>query len=157
MGDGYRQLFEDGVSDITATPSVELGTRRVLNNREYIYCYNNGTTANVGLGLIASLNSGYSLTVTAALKDRCMAVVQNVNLTTNYYGWAQVKGQANIAIGSDHATCATGEGIYLIANGEFGGVTTGATGSTYAAMEAGFALVAIGTDQTGSVYLNCKG
>lgn len=156
-GTGYRSCFEESVSAITASPSVPLGTRRLEANKEYVYVYNIGTTAAVGYGLIASLNSGYSVTVSSALKDRCMGVVQNTDLTTNYYGWAQVKNVANIAVGADHATVATGEGIYLIANGKFGGVTTGATGLTYAAMEAGHALQSIGTDQTGAVYLNCRG
>lgn len=157
MGTGYRNLFEESVSAITATPSVDLGTRRLEDNKEYVYVYNNGTTAAVGYGLIQSAMSGYSVTVSAALKDRCFGVVQNTDLTTNYYGWAQVKGPANILVGGDHATAATGEGIYLIANGSFGAVTTGATGSTYAAMEAGYTLVSIATAATGKVYLNCAG
>jgi hypothetical protein len=157
MGTGIRNLFEESVSQITAIPSISLGTRRWENGNEYVYVYNTGTTAAVGYGLIQSSNSGYSVTVSAALKDRCFGVVQNTDLTTNYYGWAQVKGKANIAISADHVTAAAGMGFYLVANGSFGAVTTGATGSTYAAMEAGYTLESIGTAQTGAVYLTCRG
>lgn len=156
-GTGYRNLFEESVSAVTATPSIPLGTRRLQGNKEYVYVYNTGTTAAVGYGLIQSLNSGFSVTVSSALKDRCFGVIQNADLTTNYYGWAQVRGVANILVGADHVTAATGMGIYLIANGKFGAVTTGATGLTYQAMEAGYTLVSIGTDQTGAVYLNGRG
>lgn len=156
-GTGPRQLFEESVSAVTATPSVNLGERRVEGGKEYVYVYNNGTTAAIGYGVIQSLMSGFSVTVSAALKDRCFGVVQNADLTTNYYGWVQVKGVANVAVSADHATAATGEGLYLVANGTFGAVTTGATGSTYQAMEAGYTLVSIGTSQTGAAYMNCKG
>ena len=157
MGTGLRNLFEESVSQITASPSVALGTRRWEGNKEFVYVYNTGTTAAVGYGMIQSLNSGFSVTVSAALKDRCFGVVQNTDLMTNYYGWLQVKGVANVAVSADHATAATGAGLYLVANGSFGAVTTGATGSTYVAMEAGYTLQSIGTSQTGAAYINCKG
>jgi hypothetical protein len=156
LGTGYMSGCEESVSAVTATNSVALGSMRIENGKEFRYVYNAGTTAAVGYGVIQSASSAYTVTVSAAVGDRCFGVVTNVAIPSSYYGWVQTRGPAHVYVGGDHASAATGGGLYLIANGAFAAVTTGATGSTWAAMEAGRTLETIGTAQTGSAYLTCK-
>jgi len=157
---GYVNAFTESVSAVTATNSVPLGTRRIENGNEYVYVYNTGTTAAVGYGVIQSLNSCFSVTVSSAVGNKCFGVVQNASLTTTYYGWVLVRGVGKAHMGdtaTGNHTAATGEGLYLGTNGAFEGVTTGATGSTWANASLGCTLTSIGTGVSGSAYFNCYG
>ena len=156
LGTGYMMGCEESVSAVTATNSVSLGSMRIEDGKEFRYVFNAGTTAVVGKGVIQSVNSNYTVTVSSAVGDRCFGVVVNADLTTENYGWVQTRGKAHVSVVGDHASAATGKGLALGANGGFGAVTTGATGSTWAAMEAARTLETIGTAQTGSAYLTCK-
>ena len=147
---GIRTLFEESVSQITATPSVALGTRRVEGANEYIYAYNANTTAAVGYGVIASLNSGYSFSVTAAAGDSLMGVVQNTDFTAAYYGWLLTRGLAR-SIKSTNAIAA-GKPIALSTAGVFEQVLTAEAGGCFVAC--GVAISAITSASTGPGFIN---
>jgi len=123
---GTRLLFEESVSAITATPSVALGTRRVEGGNEYIYAYNANTTAAVGRGVIASINSGYSFSVTAAAGNVLMGVVQNTEFTAAYYGWLLTRGLAK-SLPSVNAIGAAAP-FAISTNGAFEALVSGAAG-----------------------------
>jgi hypothetical protein len=157
---GYINAFSESVSAVTATPSVPLGTRRMENGNEYVYVYNIGVTAVVGRGMICSLNSGYSVTVSAALGNLAFGVVQNASLTTEAYGWLLTRGFGKVQMGdtaTGNTTATTGQGFYIGANGAFEPLTTGATGSTWAYANAGFTVATINTGVSGSAYFKCIG
>lgn len=145
---GIRTLFEESVSQITATPSVALGTRRVEGSKEYIYVYNGATTAAVNKGMIASAFSGYTCTVSSAVGDQLFGVVQNTELTASYYGWLQTRGLAHI----DSANAvALGAPVCLGANGDFEQVLTALAGGTHVAN--GVAVGAITSGSSGSAFI----
>lgn len=146
---GIRTVFEESVSQITATPSVALGTRRVEGGNEYIYAYNANATAAVGYGVIASLNSGYSFSVTAAVGDTLMGVVQNTEFTAAYYGWLLTKGLAR-SIPSTNAIAA-GKPICLSTAGTFEQVLTAEAGGAFVAC--GVAIQSITSGSTGSAFI----
>lgn len=91
-------MFES-VSAVTATPSVELGTRRIDAGNAYIYVYNDGNSQ-ISQGLMgrnpATLSSGYSVTVTNAASGAggmfVVGVAHNATLTTGTYGWLMTRG-----------------------------------------------------------------
>jgi hypothetical protein len=50
---GRQELIEESVSQVTATNSVELGTRRIHSGNEYTYVYNkSSSTASVGYAMV---------------------------------------------------------------------------------------------------------
>ena len=63
LGYYHGPSYEESVSQVTATNSVELGSRRWHQGEEYIYCYNAGSvSAPVRLGVrFVTAASGYSV------------------------------------------------------------------------------------------------
>jgi hypothetical protein len=158
---GYQQAHFESVSQITATPSVELGSRRIESGNEYVYVYNMSTsTAKVGYGVCQSAASAFSITVSGPTGNPVFGVVQNTDLEPVNYGWVLVrgvgKGHCEDSAVSNH-TAATAMQLFKVEDGGFGGITTGATGSTWAAAACGYALASIATGVSGSCYFNCLG
>ena len=158
---GYQNLFDESVSNVTSTNSVALGTRRVEGGKEYVYVYNKSTsTALIGQGVCQSVSTGFSVTVSGAVGTPVFGVVQNNDLNPAKYAWVLVKGvgsaECEDSAVSNH-TAATGTGLFKAADGGFGGITTGATGSTWAHAIAGTALESISTGASGDAYFNCYG
>jgi hypothetical protein len=141
---GMQYLFEESVSAVTATPSVDLGTRRFEGGADWLYVYNGSTNEAIdqyrGCKL-ASLSSGYTVdcatadpsTITAAI---LAGVAVNATISTGSYGWIMTRGQASIynkgsaAVGGDH--------IFLAVSGTFRGYTaTTGTGALLRAPIAG--------------------
>ncbi len=149
-------VVEEGVSAVTASPSVELGTRRWEKGEEYVYCYNaGGGQASVNLGVkFVTGASGYSIAATSLTDvfNPCAGVVKHATLTTDTYGWVMTKGFVNVKLVS--ASTADYKMIALGAAGSFieaSGTTTlgtaavvghllshntGAGGSAYAFIKA---------------------
>lgn len=152
-------LWNESVSAVTASNTVALGSRRWNKGTEYVYVYNNGTTAAVGYGVIATATSAYSVTVTSALGSRFFGIVQNASLTTNYYGWVAVQGPvASLAMDATTVTALTGMCLQAGVEGLCTPVTTGATGSTFALRGMfGYCLGEIATSATGPGYVKCWG
>ena len=90
------QALEEGVSQVTATNSVKLGTRRIYAGESYVYCYNAGgsqVSPTFGVKLVTGA-SGYSVAVTALtdVVNPCVGIVKHATLTTATYGWVMTKG-----------------------------------------------------------------
>jgi len=155
---GYRNVFEESVSAVTLTNSIALGTRRIENGKEYVYCYNMATsTAQIGYGVVQSAASNFSVTVSSVIGEKAFGVVQSNDLQPITYGWIQVRGVAKVLVGGTTVTGSAGRGVYLIANGVVEPVQTGATGLTWAAARFGSLLQEIATGGSGSAYINCEG
>ena len=123
---GYRQLSEESVSARTATPTVQLGERRVDGGKEYVYVYNasSNEAINVGRGVkLASASTGFTVdvavgapsTLTAAM---CFGVCQDATFATADYGWLLTKGHAS-ALECKLSTVVTGEAFYMGTSGAF--------------------------------------
>ena len=155
---GYSQCFEETASAVTLTPSVSLGTRRFYNGVDYVYCYNQGNSQiSPGYGAIASLCSGYSVTVSSVTGDMCFGVVHNATATTSTYFWLAQRGFVSVEVGDTvigNHTAATGMPIALMSLGKFYAVTSGATGNTWAFTQCGHTVDCIETATSGKVYLN---
>lgn len=149
----YKLVNEESVSAVTATPSVQLGTRRLYNGAEYVYVYNAGVTAAVGYGMIASANSGYSCVVTAVYGSTLFGVVQNADLQASSYGWILTRGLA--------ASCYSAQGqislnspVVLYTNGSFMLANTSATGIAACIAKCGVATQSIASAATGKIWVN---
>lgn len=148
---------EESVSQVTATPSVALGSRVIHKGEEYVYCYNaGGSSAAAGKGVkFVTGASGYSVAVTSLTDvfNPCVGVVKHAAIGSGEYGWVLSKGFVSVSLVS--ASTADYKMIALGAAGSFieaSGTTTlgtavpvgyllshntGAGGSAYAFIKAG--------------------
>lgn len=121
---GYQNAFEESISAVTATPSVELGSRRIQNGEEYVYCYNAGGAAidkNLGVKLITGA-SGYSVAATSLTDtvNPCVGIVRNVTMAAADYGWIMTKGFANVKYHANSTITADYAAVGLSTDGRFG-------------------------------------
>lgn len=95
-----QQLWQESVSATTATPSVTLGTRRIVAAKEYVYAYNAASAADQGCIVRPQENndSGYSFTVTtvAGSLQPVMGAVSEATAASGDYCWVQTKGKARL-------------------------------------------------------------
>lgn len=131
-------LVEESVSAVTATPTVELGTRRIEAGISYIYVYNASSDEQIiptrGAKL-ASGSTGYSVDVAVAVAATFSAsvlcgVCVNATLTTGTYGWLATRGFMSIE-NDGKTSIATGESIWLSTSGTFSRYTAPTSISHY--------------------------
>lgn len=137
MLNGLKVSEFESVSNVTSTPSVELGTRITRSGIDYMYVYNattNGVISQGQAGFLSpgSMSSGLTVTVSNAASqsggERCVGVAHNATITTGSYGWLAVKGPVYIALDASEVSMNSGD---LIVPGVDGGfVVAPATIST---------------------------
>jgi len=145
----------ESVSAVTATNTVELGTRRTVSGNEYVYVYNDGgSDINPGYAAVpAAGTTSYSCTVSATTSaDIVFGVCKHTTLTTATYGWLLTRGYVNIETNAASGTVTTGTLIEVGANGDFSPVSN-TTGNLSPAV--GKALDTIVTGASGSAYVSC--
>lgn len=125
-------VFFESVSNVTATNSVELGSRRWDSlGYEYVYCFNaGGEQVSPGFGMIVSTGtSGFSGTLTsvAATTHDFIGVVKHATIATAKYGWIMVKGFANVEV-SANSTLTGALYLALKADGTFNNLLSAQTG-----------------------------
>ena len=154
-------LFTESVSAVTATPSVELGTRRIVDGCEYVYMYNGATVADQRLfvkPLTAGVEYTFSVTtVSGAGNVKACGVVANQTIAAESYGWVMTKGYTKGIIGGA-VTYSVGGALapVPVIQGAAGviDIATGGTGTTGNVV--GFLTSAI-SDVTGTsvgIYVN---
>jgi hypothetical protein len=121
---GIAPIFFKGLSNVTAVPDVQLGTRRLENGEEYVYCYNNtGSSVTAGAMMTTSGLSGFSFTrSTTAAADIPMVAVKHVAVPAGEYFWGLVRGSVRVL----SATISAGNCIQV---GTDGVVTSAPLGS----------------------------
>lgn len=148
-------VLEEGISAVTATPSVPLGARRSHLGEDYVYCYNaGGGQASINLGVkFVTGASGYSVAATSVTDvfNPCVGVVKHVTLTTDTYGWVLVRGFASVKVVS--ASTADYKMLALGAAGSF--IEASGTTTLGTAVAVGYAL-SHNTAAAGSVYAYIK-
>lgn len=143
--------FEESVSQVTATPSVSLGERRVWQGEEYVYCYNaGGAQVSKGLGVkFITGASGYSIAATSVTDsfNPCVGVVKHSTMAAADYGWVMTKGFASVTLVS--ASTADYKMIALGAAGTF--IEASGTTTLGTATKVGY-LLSHNTAAGGSAY-----
>lgn len=114
-------VSEESVSAVTQTPSVQLGSRRIYQGEEYVYCYNAGgaaISATIGVKFVTGA-SGYSIAATSVTDtfNPLVGVVKNASMAAGDYGWIMTKGFSNVQVVS--ATTADYQMLALGASGKF--------------------------------------
>lgn len=131
----YDGIFEESVSAVTATNSVELGARRYSDGIEYVYVYNAGGEEIGPLqGCTVSAVSGYSVTVSSVCgANRLAGVPINATLTTATYGWVAQQGHTNVS-GNTQTLVGLGSYLQLGDNGTFSTAAVDVCGFAASAM-----------------------
>lgn len=98
---GYNAIapiFFKGLSNVTATADVQLGTRRHENGEDYVYSYNNtGSSVTAGALMTTSGLSGFSFTrSTTAGTDIPMVAVKHVAVPAGEYFWGLTRGSLRV-------------------------------------------------------------
>lgn len=126
-----QNVVAESVSAVTATPSVELGTKRTVSGNDYIYVYNTGANAQIspGQGCVLTATSGYSVSVSSvAGNDVMIGICKHATITTGTYGWVLTKGFCSFVAGANDSFTAGGP-IAAGVDGTFG-FKSSATGFT---------------------------
>lgn len=152
-------LWKESVSQVTDTNSVALGTRRVENGVEYIYCYNGGTASSLAgtFMRIQSNCSGYTVdNATTTAVGQVFCNVRNTAVSAGQYFWGAVKG--HVPLRGSITTIAPGSPISILGSGLVGGTGTAASGfSGYLPVYNCVVLVSVETESsnlTGWGYIN---
>ena len=113
-------LFQESVSAVTATNTVQLGTIRWVggNKYRYMYCPDGTTRIGDGVGLY-SAGSGYTITTAITLGDPLCGVCQNTAMTSGTYGWILVDGICKVNTGAN-SNISSGRNMTILASGTFG-------------------------------------
>jgi hypothetical protein len=120
---GVPVAYEESISAVTATNSVDLGSRRVDKGESYVYAYNAGglqIDPSYGVKLVTGC-SGYSVAATALadVANPCVGIVKHATLTTATYGWVMTKGFSNLEAPADSTITGDYVAIALGVSGTF--------------------------------------
>ncbi len=151
---GIAPIQFESVSQVTATNSVELGTRVVVDGRQYCYVYNGAANSVIspGNGVIPQTGtSGYTVTISSVTGcDAFAAVCYHATIATGYYGWLVTRGHTKYKMHADSAATAS-DLLSVGANGVFAVPNT----ALAAVMVMGKATVATGSAGVGEAFVNC--
>lgn len=143
-------VMEEGVSQVTATNSVQLGTRVMYQGEEYVYCYNaGGSTASQKMVVkVITAASGYSVAATSLTDvfSPAVGVVKHADIAAASYGWILTKGFATVL----PVSTTTGDYVPLACGASGSVVAWAATGATQG-IQIGVALNA-NTGVAGNIY-----
>lgn len=120
---GLAPVGFEGVSAVTATPSVQLGTRRNVGGNDYVYCYAAGGAINKGNGVAVTGTSGYSVVVTTVtMTDFGLGICRNATIAAGSYGWIMTRGFSDFNAGASDSF-AVGNPLALAVDGLFANKT----------------------------------
>ncbi len=147
-------VYAESVSAVTLVPSVQLGAIRVENGDVYRYIYNDGNSQAIpGLGVIMSLNSGFSCTISSTTNSGgFFGIVHHATITTGAYGWVVTAGFCKIKAPANSGILA---GAVLGVGGD--GVVTDVPVTGVAQAVHGYCVGATGSAGVGVGFMRCFG
>ena len=148
-----NEFYNETVSNVTATPSVEVGRRRTVNDEEYLYVYNAGSsTAGVNKGVVVSAVSGYSVTVSSVtMVDICVGHVKHTAIPTGSYGWVCTRGWIQADAHADQSFAAGALGVLA----HDGALTNKSISTGFVAPAHAKAMAAVASGASGTFFIKC--
>ena len=114
---GVGPIVFESVSNVTATPSVELGTRRLYQGEEYEYVYAS-TTVPVGYGGAYTGTSGHTVVATGIVSGEYAAgFCKHATIAGGTYGWLLKKGVVDLKNGRAGTLPVINDLLYMGADG----------------------------------------
>ena len=132
-------IMNESVSNVTATNSVELGTRVTVGGIDYIYVYNSGAaTISQGMGAylpsasMSAFAASFVVSVSNAASqsggEKLVGIAHNADIAASRYGWVATRGCV-YAIPDATATSAN-SGVELVPGVDGGFVAYAGTSAT---------------------------
>jgi hypothetical protein len=132
-------ILNESVSNVTATNSVELGTRVTVDGNDYIYVYNSGAaTISQGFGAflpsasMSAFGASFVVTVSNAASQSgsrsIVGVAHNAAIAASRYGWVCTRGVV-YAI-PDASAVSANSGVELVPGVDGGFVAFAGTSAT---------------------------
>ena len=146
----------EGVSSVTATNSVALGTLKYDGGSLYQYVYNAASDSSVdkGYACILTGTTGYSVTVSAITDPWCrpFGVCANKTATTGTYFWALRRGYATLIASAKAITA--GVAVFV---GKDGTAMPNSAVTLTSGMKGCYGVALVSTAAGGSfaAYVNC--
>lgn len=151
---GVSPVLFESVSNVTATNSVDLGTRVVVDGRQYVYVYNGAANSVISPGngvIVQTGSSGYTVTISSVTSvDAFAAVCYHSTIATGYYGWLVARGHTKYKMVADSGATAC-DILFAGANGLFSVCNT----ALVAQFCMGKAVAATGSGGVGEAFVNC--
>lgn len=112
-------MFES-VSNVTATPSIQIGARTTINGEDYLYVYNGGAdTATKDHGVIITAMTGYTISLQSTTGVvGFVGLVKHADIPAASYGWVMTRGfgqamaPATVSLPTGEPHCAGGSGVF---------------------------------------------
>jgi hypothetical protein len=150
---GIDPVCFEGVSAVTATNSVELGTKRIVDGEEYVYVYAVGAVSQA-VGCTISGVSGYSVCATGIISGTyCMGFVKHAEIPAGSYGWLLQRGFVNSVVNGMASTAlAATDNVQLAADGKI--CAAGAGGHCLGRMITAAVSGGTGGSNTGKIFVS---
>jgi hypothetical protein len=149
---GLGPVCFESVSNVTATPSVELGEIRFYNGEYYEYVYAVKELP-VGYGAVYSGTSGHSCIATGAVSGEfCAGFVKHAAISSGSYGWLLKKGVVDVKNARASTAPSVNQPAYLGSDGGFVSETPAATSAVDAGHCIGKVLSAGASGGTGASF-----
>lgn len=150
MPHGLSPVAFESVSNVTATPSVELGEIRFYAGEYYEYVYA-GKEIPVGYGAVYSGTSGKTVVATGSVSgEMCAGWCKHATISSGSYGWLLKKGVVDAKNGRASTAPVINEVAYMGADGAFVTDTMVATSAIQVGPPVGKILSAGASGGTGS-------
>jgi len=109
----------ESVSNVTATPSVQLGEERMYLGEKYVYVFA-AKELPVGYGAVKTGTSGFTCVATGSVSGEfCAGFVKHAAISSGSYGWLLTKGVVDAKNGRASTAPVINEVAYLGADGAF--------------------------------------
>jgi len=155
---GWQQLYNESVSAVTMTNSVDIGSRRHEAGVDYTYIRNDSSEQLIPTRgcKLASASTGYTVDVAAAAPATFSAsvlagVCVHATMTASAYGWIATRGFVSVEA-DGKTSIGAGEKIWLSLSGTFARYTAPTDVSIFAQglSVCGVASTAMVTTSTGT-------
>ena len=152
---GVAPIFFEGVSAVTATPSVELGTRRMVDGEEYVYAYAIATVSQ-SVGCTISGVSGYSVIATGLISGAyCLGFAKHAEIPAGSYGWLLQRGFVNSVVNGMASTAFVAtDGVMLAADGKVANAAAAVGGHLLGRVVTAAVSGGTGASNTGKIFVS---
>lgn len=156
---GVDPISFESVSNVTATPSVDLGTRRFQDGELYEYVYAVKELPK-NYGCVLTGTSGHSCVATGVVSgELAFGFVKNAAISSGSYGWVLKKGVVDLKNGRASTVPSVDQILHLAADGAVCSDVMVATSSIDGGVVVGKVLSAGASGGTGAslslCYVSC--
>ena len=152
---GASPILFESVSAVTATNSVQLGTRRVVGGEEYVYCYAVGAVS-ASVGCSISGVSGYSIVATGIISGAfCFGFVKHADIPAASYGWVLKRGFISSPVNGMASTAFVAtDGVMLAADGKIANAAAAVGGHLLGRVTTTCVSGGTGGSNAGAIYVS---